>query len=132
MLHLRKRTKSPLPSLPFEKIKDFVLGQGYELSLVFVSKKISRELNQRYRGKDKPTNILSFPLSENEGEILIDIAIVREEAKELGENEREYLAYIFIHGLAHLKGLDHGSKMEVEEKKIRSKFKDIFVSSNFI
>lgn len=108
------------------------MGQGYELSLVFVTHAESRKWNKHYRGKDKSTNILSFPLSETEGEILIDLALVKEEAKEQGEDEAAYLAYIFIHGLIHLKGLDHGSKMEQEERKIRQKFKNIFQSSDLL
>lgn len=124
MLHIRKRTKSPLPSLPFEKIKDFVLGQGYELSLVFVSGATSKKLNNLYRQKNNPTNILSFPYSENEGEILIDLKLVKQEARDLGEKEVDYLTYIFIHGLTHLKGFDHGSRMEAEEKRIMDKFSE--------
>jgi probable rRNA maturation factor len=130
--HIENRTKERLPKLPFSEIAEFALGQGYELSLVFVTSATSRKVNNQYRQKDKPTNILSFPLSKNEGEILIDFKVVSEEAKELGEKEPAYLAYIFIHGLAHLKGFDHGSRMEREEKKIRNKFKEFFEASKLL
>lgn len=130
--HIENRTKEHIPKLPFSDIAEFALGQGYELSLVFVTSATSRKLNKQYREKDKATNILSFPLSKNEGEILIDIKVVKKEAVEMGEDDPAYLAYIFIHGLAHLKGFDHGSRMEREEKKIRNKFKEIFNTSNLL
>ena len=122
MLHIRKRTKSALPRVPFETIKDFVLGQGYELSLVFVGDKLSKKLNNKFRGKDRATNILSFPYSETDGEIFINPNIVKKEAQKQREKFGDYLAYIFIHGLTHLKGFDHGSKMDVEEDKAKKKF----------
>jgi probable rRNA maturation factor len=130
--HIENKTKERLPNLPLGEIAEFALGQGYELSLVFVTSATSKKINKQYRQKDKPTNILSFPLSENEGEILIDIKIVKKEAKEIGEKESTYLTYIFIHGLIHLKGFDHGSRMEREEKKIRNKFKELFDTSNLL
>lgn len=130
--HIENKTRERLPRVPFRKIASSALPQGYELSLVFVDNNISKKLNSLYRGRDKPTSILSFPLGKLEGEILINPKIVKREAAELGEKEAAYFAYIFIHGLTHLKGFRHGSRMEAEEKKIRSKFKDIFASSNFL
>ncbi|MBI5139943.1 MAG: rRNA maturation RNase YbeY [Candidatus Vogelbacteria bacterium] len=127
MLHIKKRTKSALPEIPFEKIKNFVLGQGYELSLVFVGDKVSKQLNDKFRRKNRPTNILSFPYSETDGEIFIDPNVVKRELKFERTTLRSYLTYIFIHGLCHLKGFDHGSKMDVEEEKVKKKFADIFV-----
>ncbi len=132
MLHIENKTNKTLPRIPFKKIAGFALTQGYELSLVFVTNEISREVNKKYRGKDYPTNILSFPLNATEGEILIDLDVVKKEAKEQNENLTAYLTYIFIHGLVHLKGFDHGSKMETEERKIRENFNHLFASSNLL
>ena len=70
---IENTTKGKLPSLPFLRIKERVLGKHYELSVVFIGDKRSRDLNKRYRGKDRPTNILSFPLSASEGEIFINL-----------------------------------------------------------
>ena len=123
-LHIENKTREDLPHLPFEEIKNYSIGQGYELSLVFVSHKTSRTINQRYRQKDNPTNILSFPLTKTEGEILIDIKLVKKEARDLQEKDSSYLKYIFIHGLLHLKGLSHGSRMEVEERRIMDNFSE--------
>ena len=55
----------------FELIKEAVLGKNFELSLVFCSAKKIQNLNKIYRNINKPTDILSFPLSKNSGEIFI-------------------------------------------------------------
>ena len=78
---ISKRTKGKLPSLPFETIKDAVLGQSYELSLVFAGDTLTKRLNKTYRGKDTVPNILSFPLSETEGELFINPHKVKKEKK---------------------------------------------------
>jgi len=123
MFNIKEGSRSKIPKIPFEKIKDFILGQGYELSLVFVGDKLSRQLNKRFRNKDCATNILSFPYSKTDGEIFIDPNVVKKEAKREGEKYHSYLAYIFIHGLIHLKGFDHSSKMESKEAGARAFFK---------
>lgn len=127
MLHTKRRTKSPLPKIPFDRIKNFVLGQGYELSLVFVGDRLSRKLNKNFRSRDRATNILSFPYSETDGEIFINPNVVKKESRREKQNFKSYLAYIFIHGLCHLKGFDHGSNMEKEEDKAKKKFANIFL-----
>jgi len=119
----KNTTKGKLPSLSFVSIKEAVLGKKYELSLVFIGDKLSRRLNKTYRSKDNPTNILSFPLSETEGEMFINLNKVKKEAPSFDRNYSNFLLFLFIHGLFHLKGLQHGSKMEVAEKKIRKRFK---------
>lgn len=126
MLLIANKTKKRLPKVPFETIMDYALGQGYELSLVFVGDKISRSINNKYRSKDHPTNILSFPYSKNDGEIILNLDIISREAKDSEQKVINYLVYLFIHGLIHLKGFDHGSRMEKEEEKIRAKFKTFF------
>jgi len=70
--NIKNTTKGKLPRLPFEHMKDEVLGKNYDLSLVFIGDKLSRKLNKLSRKKDYPTNILSFPLSKNAGEIFIN------------------------------------------------------------
>ncbi|MCK9345089.1 MAG: rRNA maturation RNase YbeY [Candidatus Pacebacteria bacterium] len=122
-LSITNTTKGKLPRLPFAKMTEAVLGKEYECSLVIVSPKKSRELNLAYREKDNSTNILSFPLSDDEGEIFIDLAKARTEAPLFDRSYTNFVGFLFIHGLLHLKGLDHGTKMENAEKKIRAMFK---------
>ena len=105
-------------SLPFLTLKDKVLGKKYELSLVFIDKKESKKLNKLYRKKDKPTNVLSFPISETSGEIFIDLDTAKVQAPEFGMNFKKFVKYLYIHGLLHLKGMDHGDTMEKAEKRL--------------
>ena len=122
-LTITNTTKGKPPRLPFVKMTDAVLGKEYDCSLVIVSPKKSREINLTYRDKDNSTNILSFPLSDDEGEILLDLAKARTEAPLFERSYTNFVGFLFIHGLLHLKGLDHGTKMENAEKKIRAQFK---------
>jgi probable rRNA maturation factor len=111
-----------LRGLPFREMKEAVLGKKYELSLVFVGNSTSRKLNNSFRGKDKPTNILSFPLSENSGEIFIDLPLSTLQAKKSDEKLKNWLSKLFIHGLLHLKGMEHGDTMDKAEIKFFKKF----------
>jgi probable rRNA maturation factor len=109
---LTNTTRGRLPRLPFDRIKNKVLGEKYELSLVFCGNERSRTLNRAYRGKDHPTNVLSFTLSKDSGEMFINLR--RLKGFSVGN--------LFIHGLFHLKGLDHGATMERAEEKMRKAF----------
>jgi len=102
-----------------EEIKNGILGKAYELSFSFISKSEIQALNKRYRGKDEPTDILSFPLEKEAGEILICKEIAEKKLDELWreqfQNLENYLIFLVIHGCLHLKGMKHGSKMEKYE-----------------
>lgn len=123
LLSIINKTKGKLPYLPFLRIKNDILGKNYSLSLAFVSKKKSKEINKRYRNKDKSTNVLSFALFKAEGEIVMCPALIKEEAVDENKNFRELLGFLVIHGMLHLKGLKHGKKMEKLEKKYLSRTK---------
>ena len=122
-LTITNTTKGKLPRLPFAKIAEAVLGKEYDCSLVIVSSKKSQDLNRTYREKDYPTNILSFPLDESEGEIFLDLKKAREDAVNFDRTYTNFIGFLFIHGLFHLKGHDHSAKMENAEKKVRALFK---------
>ncbi len=98
-----------------------ILGTTYEVSLVFVGNAKSHAINRTYRGKDKATNVLAFPLSDTNGEIVIALPYARREAKDFGSTPDEHILYLFIHGCCHLKGLDHGEEMEELEQKTLKK-----------
>lgn len=115
-------TKDTPPRVPFSVIAKTILGTDYELSLVFVNSKKSREINRTHRGKDKPTNILSFPINNNTGEIFIDIELCKKECIQFDRTYTNFIAFLFIHGLLHLKGYDHSSTMEHKERQYRKKF----------
>ncbi len=98
-----------------ENIKNDILGKQYELSFAFVSKKQIQELNKKYRSKNGPTDVLSFPLDKNSGEILICKEIAKKKASKFYPDFENYLIFLVIHALLHLKGLKHSSKMEEYE-----------------
>ena len=107
----------------FTKLKNDILGKKYSLSIAYVNEKKSREINKKYRKKDKSTNVLSFSLRKNEGELVLCKAIIKKEAKNLKKTFEEWLGFLVIHGMLHLKGLKHGKKMEKLEKKYLSRTK---------
>jgi len=116
------KTKSKLPRLPFVCIKNTILGKKYELSISILSTKKQKEINRNYRKINKTTNILSFPLTKNSGEITFDLAKVKKEAPLFNMSYSKFLKYLFIHGLLHLKGYDHSAIMEKQENKFLKMF----------
>jgi probable rRNA maturation factor len=116
-------TKGKLPRLPFAMMKTKILGSKYNLSLVFVNEKKSQELNKTYREKDNPTNVLSFPYSKKEGEIFICIKVAKTQASDYDKTWQQFVGFLVIHGMLHLKGMQHGSTMEVQEEKFSKIFK---------
>ena len=108
--------------IAFNKIATEILGKDYDLSLVFINSNQSRVLNRTYRDKDKPTNILSFPLDKKTGEIFIDLTLCKKECASFERTYSNFLQFLFIHGLLHLKGYRHGSTMERTERQYQKKF----------
>lgn len=121
-ISITNKTKGTIPVVPFAMLKEAVLGKHYDLSLVFVGDAAARKLNLKHRGKDKPTNILSFPLDDCCGEIFIDLPLCKKQCADFGRPYSNFIAFLFIHGLFHLKGYEHGSRMERAERAIRKKF----------
>jgi len=104
-----------------EEIKGDVLGEKYDLSFAFISKKKIKELNKKFRKKDEPTDVLSFTLSKSSGEILICKEIAELKSKSFNMSAAEYLIFLVIHGMLHLKGMRHGAKMESYEQIVYSR-----------
>lgn len=79
-----------------------------------------KQLNKAYRGKNKPTNVLSFPNGEIEdglrqlGDIILAYETVAKEAKEQGKPLKHHLTHLTIHGVLHLLGFDHTEDSEAE------------------
>ena len=82
-----------------------------EISLVFVSAKKIKELNKTYRGKDKPTNVLSFA----GGDIVICPEVVKVEAKKSGFTQKYWMTHLVVHGILHLAGYDHERPRDILE-----------------
>jgi probable rRNA maturation factor len=103
-------------------IKNDILGKDYSLSVARVDEKTSKEINKKYRNKNKPTNILSFPLKKDMGEIILCPAVIKREAKNFGRTFDQFLGFLVIHGMLHLKGYEHSSTMNTAEKKYDKKY----------
>ena len=84
-----------------------------------------RELNRRFRRKNKPTDVLSFPRVEG-GDIAISLDIARENAKQFGHSSTDELKVLVLHGMLHLAGYDHerdNGRMAAREARLRAQLK---------
>jgi rRNA maturation RNase YbeY len=75
-----------------------------------------------HRGKDYIPNVLSFELDDWSGEAFINPMEAKRQSKEFGRTPSNMIAFLYIHALCHLKGMDHGSTMERTEAKFRKEF----------
>ncbi len=84
-----------------------------------------RDLNARFRGKDRPTNVLSFPAPENArphlGDIVLAHGICAAEARDQGKTFADHLSHLVIHGVLHLMGHDHEDDDEAEAMEARER-----------
>jgi len=103
-----------------------------ELSILITGDDEIKALNERYRGKKEPTNVLAFPMWKGPGpdpdtgllgDVVISADRAREESRCIGEPVQDTFYRLLIHGLLHLLGYDHeGSEMEarrMEEEQAR-------------
>lgn len=115
-------------------LKEEKIDTDYEISVTFVDNNRIRELNRNFRDKDSETDVLSFPMGEEDeievegvkpmlGDIVISLEKADEQAKELGHSLYREIAYLTVHSMFHLLGYDHmndeeKSEMREKEKKI--------------
>ena len=90
-------------------------------SLQIVSRDEMQQLNKTYRGKDRPTNVLSFPMQLPEeldikflGDLALCADVIAEEALEQGKTEQAQWAHMVVHGMLHLQAYDHIEDNEAE------------------
>ncbi|PLX20663.1 rRNA maturation RNase YbeY [Candidatus Parcubacteria bacterium] len=101
---------------------------SYGLSIVFVGDKKIRDINKNFRGIDRITDILSFEGEEDYfGDLIIDYAQIKRQAKKFGNSVKEEMVFILVHGLLHLLG--YSDKTEKEEK-IMIKLGEKFIKNN--
>jgi len=96
------------------------------LTIRIVDRAESSALNQRFRSRGGPTNVLSFPAEVPVeidlpflGDIVICAPLAAEEAAEQGKDLNAHWAHLVIHGVLHLLGFDHQAEMEAEEMEMR-------------
>lgn len=110
-----------------------------EVSVTFTDNEGIQELNKKFRQIDKPTDVLSFPLFDfegdceeppidemisNLGDIVISLERAEEQAEEFGHSFKREVAFLTVHSMLHLLGYDH-EKSEEEDKEMRAKQTEI-------
>lgn len=103
-----------------------------ELVIRIVDEPESRALNQEYRGKDRPTNVLSFPFEapqgvppeaagDHLGDLVICAPVVEREAVEQGKPLAAHWAHMVVHGVLHLLGFDHVDSAQAQQMEDRER-----------
>ena len=115
-------------------------GDGREIAVRIVAARESRALNKLWRGKDKPTNVLSFPapaqtnrgkpkdLALPLGDLVICAQVVRQEAQRDGKPVEAHWAHMVVHGTLHLAGYDHETG---RRERLRMERREISVLKRF-
>lgn len=117
--------------IDFEKIANAAVTSAYknaEVSITLVDDVAIQKINKKYRGMNKPTNVLSFELGDDVllGDIFISLDTVQREAKNENISVAEHTAHMVVHGMLHLLGYDHlndkdATRMEKKEITILKK-----------
>ncbi len=106
------------------RLKELLGGKRGELNLILVDDGAMREVNREYRGKDKPTDVISFAYFDGErvvgerivvGDIFIAVETAKRQALEHGVSLKRELEMLFVHGFLHCLGFDHNDDREEEE-----------------
>jgi probable rRNA maturation factor len=101
------------------------IGAETSVSVVLADDRTVRRLNARDRGRDKPTNVLTYepPAPGLPGQIVLALGVVRREAARAGRRPSHHLAHLVLHGALHLAGQDHhhpgdARRMEMTEARL--------------
>ncbi len=101
-----------------------VPSRGAELSLVFCEDEFIHTLNRDYRGKDKPTDVLSFPQDPTSGvlgDVVISVPTAARQAETRGHSAAREVEWLFVHGALHLLGYDDETDEGAEEMNTRAR-----------
>ena len=151
MYYIENETKELIDLKKVGKILKLItahFGEKRDFSVTFVDDEEIRRLNREYRNMDNPTDILTFRLDDGEsfpivwdgeeeevmeeeemGDIFISMDSMRRNAKEFGVDEEEELSRLLLHGVLHLRGMDHETydfstePMLIEQERIMSLLK---------
>jgi len=113
-----------------------LLGEsGVELSIALVDDAAIRELNRNYRGKDRPTDVLSFSQREGEaaidrqllGDVVISVETARRQAERRGSTTEEELRELLVHGILHLLGYEH-ERSRSEARRMFRKTREVLAA----
>lgn len=140
MIYFNNATrKSGVDSRALKRVAEQLLGavdeRGSSLSLCLVNDRAIQDLNRMHRGRDRPTDVLSFPLVQGAdlrqtermlGDVVISVETARRQAADYDATLQDELHRLLIHGILHVLGHDHEEaaerlKMEREEKRLAEK-----------
>ncbi len=93
------------------------LPETLEWSIAFVDDATIATLNEEYRQKSGPTDVLSFRYDDQHGEIIISVDRVRAQAEEYGNTVVDEAAWMVVHGILHVLGWDHERSAEEHEQQ---------------
>jgi probable rRNA maturation factor len=124
-----------------EVLKDEAFPYSAEVSVTFIDNKKIHKLNREHRDKDKPTDVLSFPMWEREelydgsaydghavtlGDIIISAEKAKSQAEEYGHSLEREICFLSVHSILHLLGYDHETSEE-DEAYMKTKQEDVLV-----
>lgn len=118
-----------------QRILSFLQYDSFDLGIMFVNNKTMQQYNNQYRGKDKPTDILSFPFypelkagerimaktdeEKNLGDLIIAPIYVVADAERYEQTYNERMRVLLVHGICHLLGHDHETDEEYETMHVQ-------------
>jgi probable rRNA maturation factor len=112
--------------------------EGYELTVVLVDDREITRLNRQYFRRNRPTNVISFPLMDDSpvslrsrilGDVVISAETAQRDTGEAGEKTQDEILFLMIHGILHLAGYDHEGSV-AERRKMEAKEKEFFEGLN--
>ncbi|MCG0238719.1 MAG: rRNA maturation RNase YbeY [Firmicutes bacterium] len=120
------------------------LGDAVELSITFVDDAEIQALNREYRGKDRPTDVLSFALLEGEelaraagdgeplalGDVVVSLERARAQAEEYGHRFEREVGFLICHGILHLLGYDH--QTPEDEARMHGKAEEVLAGLGLV
>jgi len=146
ILNQQKKVKIPAGTRPLIRkccaavLKYEEIEEKAEVSVSFVDNEQIRELNAEYRNKDAATDVLSFPLGDDEsfdvneetgavllGDIVISVERAMEQAEEYGHSLEREIGWLTVHSMLHLLGYDHETSEE-DAKDMRKREEDVLTS----
>jgi len=98
------------------------LERDAQITVRIVGNREGRALNRRFRGKDRPTNVLTFTLQRRprlEGDLALCAPVIAREARSQGKSSNAHFAHLVVHGMLHLQGYDHATRRQARRMERR-------------
>lgn len=136
MIEINNKTKSKIDTRLVEKVAEKFFDKykikNKSVSIAFVGDTVMAKLNNQYRKKNKPTDILSFSGEGKDfGEIIIDYSQIKRQALKYSKTVKDELIFILVHGLLHLEGYeDESEKGRLKMEELGNAFVSWFKNKN--